>query len=209
MTRSSERLNLSEALALFCPTYEELEELKQSLIENMADAISKVKQDHYICGNQDEFDAWFRKEFGMGRKPMSEPVWIEFIEVRTEIQRLMIEEVTEQPKRTLKRIIQIQQFMLHPTHKKGGVTEVEIERARDYPLEDLVNKRLFKSGGKWVFNCHCPLNGHEGEKTPSCYIDKTNHYKCFGCGGKGDSISFVMQRDGIKFIEAVKLLNRI
>jgi len=193
-------------LALFCPTYEDLEELKQTLIENMADAISTIKKDHYICGNQDEFDTWFRSEFGIGRKPMTEEVWVEFIEVRTEVQRLMIEQATAEPKRVIKRIIQIQQFMLNPTHKKGGVSEAEIERAREYPLEELLGTKVFKARGKWTAVTHCPFHN---EKTPSFYIDKENHYKCFGCSEHGDSISFVMKRDQLKFIEAVKLLNRI
>ena len=200
------KLTLSEALDLFCPTYDDLEELKQTLIDNMTDAVQKIKKDHLICGNQDEFDAWFRKEFGIGRKRMTDDHFITFMEVRKDVQILMIEKVTEVPKRTIKRIIQIQQRMLNPGKKQGGVTDIELERAREFPLEDLLTTRIFKATGKWRGNCHCPLEGHQGEKTPSFYIDKNNHYKCFGCGGHGDSISFVMQRDGVNFVQAVKSL---
>jgi hypothetical protein len=201
------KLQLSEALALFCPTYEDLEELKQALIENMTEAIQQIKRDHPTGMTQDEFDAWFRKEFGIGRKPMTQAHYDSFMEVRAEIQILMIEKVTEHPKRSIKRIVQIQKHMLSPQKKQGGVTDLEIERAREYPLEDLITTRIFKATGKWRANCHCPLAGHAGEKTPSFYIDKNNHYKCFGCQGKGDSIAFVMQRDGVNFIQAVKSLN--
>lgn len=205
----SVKLNLSEALALFCPTYEDLEVLKQTLVENMSHAINQIKKEHYICGTQDEFDAWFRHEFGIGRKWLPDSTFQVFMEVRGQVQVLLIEESTREPKRAIKRIVQNQQHMLNPNVNRGGVTEMQIERARDYPLDELVDTRLFKATGKWVANCHCPLAGHEGEKTPSFYIDKQNHYKCFGCGGKGDSISYVMQRDGVNFIQAVKTLNRI
>jgi hypothetical protein len=203
------KLSLSEALELFCPTYEALEELKQALIENMSSTIEQIKRDHKICGTQDEFMKWFKEEFGYAHKPMEESHFIAFMEVRGDLQVIMIEQATEYPKRVMKRIIQIQQQMLNPGKKQGGVTEVEIERAREVPLEDLVGMKVFKATGKWRGNCHCPLVGHEGEKTPSFYIDKQNHYKCFGCHGHGDSIAFVMQRDNVKFIQAVKTLNRI
>ncbi|UOF78878.1 chC2 zinc finger protein [Caudoviricetes sp.] len=202
------KLTLSEALDLFCPTYEDLEELKQTMIENMTEEVQRIKREQHICGNQDDFDAWYRKEFGIGRKRMTDDHFIAFMEVRKDVQILMIERATEEPKRVVKRIIQIQQRILNPSKKQGGVTDIEIERAREYPLEDLIGTRIFKATGKWRANTHCPLAGHAGEKTPSFYIDKSNHYKCFGCGGHGDSISFVMQRDGLNFIQAVKSLNQ-
>ena len=180
----SEKLNLSGALALFAPTYEGLELLKQDLVENMRYTIDGIKKDFPIKPNEDENLTW----------------------VRTEVQRMMIEEKTEGQRRALKRIVQHQQHLLQPAKKQGGVTEAEIEQAKEFPLEDLIDKRMFKATGKWRANCHCPLVGHESEKTPSFYIDRNNNYKCFGCQGKGDSIAFVMQRDGVDFIRAVKSL---
>lgn len=202
-----DKLNLSGALALFAPSYEELELLKQDLIENMQWSISEIKRKNpadFLM--QDEFDAWYREEFGIGRKWMPEEQFLVFMQVRKDLQKLQIEQAIAEPKRAIRRIVQRQQHLMKPAAKQGGVTEAEIEQAREYPLEDLIDKRIFKAGGKWRANCHCPLVGHEGEKTPSFYIDKNNRYKCFGCHGSGDSIDFVMQRDGVKFIQAVKSL---
>lgn len=201
-----EKLNLSGALALFQPTFEDLEELKNDLVENMQWSITTIKKEHPIGLTQDEFDAWYLNEFGIGHKRMPESTYIVFMEIRADLQKMMIEAALEHPKRAIKRIIQRQQHMMNPAKLQGGVTEAQIEEAREHPLADLIDKRIFKATGKWTGNCHCPLPGHEGEKTPSFYIAKDNRYKCFGCGGAGDTIEFVMQRDGVDFIRAVKSL---
>jgi hypothetical protein len=201
-----QKLQLSEAMALFCPTYESLEELKQALIANMSDTIERIKREHPCGITQEEYLKWYQNQFGIGLSPYTEEIYASFMDIRLQVQILMIEEATAGAKRAIKRIVQIQQHLLNPGKKQGGVTAAEIEQAREYPLEDLIGTRMFKATGKWRANCHCPLTGHEGEKTPSFYIDKSNHYKCFGCGGRGDSIAFVMQRDGLNFIQAVKSL---
>lgn len=200
-----EKLNLSGALALFTPTYEELELLKQDLIENMQFSIAEAKRKNPIGLTQDEFDTWFKKEFGIGRKRMPEEQYVVFMEIRSDMLKYKIEQVTEAPRRAIKRIVQRQQHLMKPAAKQGGVSEAEIERAKEHPIEDLITTRVFKATGKWIANCHCPLPGHE-EKTPSFYIDKNNRFKCFGCQSSGDAIEFVMLRDEVKFIQAVKSL---
>jgi len=35
-----------------------------------------------------------------------------------------------------------------------------------------------------------------------------NRFHCIACGAKGDVIEFVRRRDGLKFIEAVKVLSQ-
>jgi len=59
---------------------------------------------------------------------------------------------------------------------------------------------LKKAGREYKANC--PF--HE-ERTPSFYVvpDK-GFYKCFGCGKSGDVFSFVMERQGLDFVEAVR-----
>jgi len=59
---------------------------------------------------------------------------------------------------------------------------------------------LKKAGREYKANC--PF--HE-ERTPSFYVvpDK-GFYKCFGCQKSGDVFSFVMERLGLDFVEAVK-----
>ena len=49
---------------------------------------------------------------------------------------------------------------------------------------------------------NCPF--HE-ERPPSFYVvPAKGFYKCFGCGKSGDVFSFVMERQGLDFVEAVK-----
>ncbi|MEQ1856912.1 MAG: DNA primase, partial [Longimicrobiales bacterium] len=59
---------------------------------------------------------------------------------------------------------------------------------------------LKKSGREYKANC--PF--HE-ERTPSFYVvpDK-GFFKCFGCGKSGDVFAFVMEKQGMDFVEAVK-----
>jgi len=62
--------------------------------------------------------------------------------------------------------------------------------------------RLRKSGSS--FTGICPF--HQ-EKTPSFHVRQSPaYYYCFGCGAKGDAISFVQNMDRISFPETVKLL---
>ncbi|HEX2941055.1 MAG TPA: DNA primase [Rhodopila sp.] len=70
------------------------------------------------------------------------------------------------------------------------------------PLAPLVGRRvrLARSGKQWK-GC-CPFHG---EKTPSFYVYEDG-YHCFGCGAHGDAISFVMQSQGLGFMEAVQQL---
>jgi len=74
-------------------------------------------------------------------------------------------------------------------------------RART-PLAAVVGRRvkLARSGRNWK-GC-CPFHN---EKTPSFYV-YDNGYHCFGCGQHGDAISFVMQTQGLGFMEAVEQL---
>lgn len=53
----------------------------------------------------------------------------------------------------------------------------------------------------------CPFHG---EKTPSFVVSPTKQiYNCFGCGAKGDAISFVMEYEKINYIEAIEKIAAI
>lgn len=55
-----------------------------------------------------------------------------------------------------------------------------------------------------TYKALCPF--HE-EKTPSFTLKRGDtHYHCFGCGAHGDAISFIMQFQGVNFVEAVETL---
>lgn len=48
----------------------------------------------------------------------------------------------------------------------------------------------------------CPFHG---EKSPSFDVSKRRQtFKCFGCGAQGDAFAFVMQLDGVSFVEAAR-----
>ncbi len=50
----------------------------------------------------------------------------------------------------------------------------------------------------------CPFHN---EKSPSFIIfDASQHFRCFGCGKSGDIISFVMEREQVDFMEALRQL---
>ena len=78
---------------------------------------------------------------------------------------------------------------------------VEEVRSRADIVEVIGEFVPLKKAGR-EYKANCPF--HE-ERTPSFYVvpDK-GFYKCFGCGKSGDVFSFVMERQGMDFVEAVK-----
>jgi DNA primase len=63
--------------------------------------------------------------------------------------------------------------------------------------------RLKKSGTQRYMGL-CPFHS---EKTPSFTVHVVHQfYKCFSCGAGGDVVKFVMEKEGIGFYEALKLL---
>jgi DNA primase len=67
------------------------------------------------------------------------------------------------------------------------------------PIAAVIGRRvrLARSGKQWK-GC-CPFHG---EKTPSFYVYEDG-YHCFGCGAHGDVITFVMQSQGLPFMDAI------
>ncbi|GHS94211.1 DNA primase [Synergistales bacterium] len=62
--------------------------------------------------------------------------------------------------------------------------------------------RLFPSGRGFLGLC--PFHS---EKTPSFNVSREyQNYHCFGCGKGGDVFSFVMETEGMSFVEALSLL---
>lgn len=71
-------------------------------------------------------------------------------------------------------------------------------------IVDLIGRsvKLRRAGVNWVGLC--PFHN---EKTPSFNVrPSTNSYHCFGCGAGGNAFRFVMEHDGLTFMEAVKRL---
>ncbi len=71
-------------------------------------------------------------------------------------------------------------------------------------LSTLVQRsvKLTRAGREWK-GC-CPFHD---EKTPSFYVnDQKQFYHCFGCGAHGDAISWMVDQQGLQFMDAVKEL---
>ncbi|WP_086735444.1 DNA primase [Erythrobacter colymbi] len=71
-------------------------------------------------------------------------------------------------------------------------------------LSSLVQRsvKLTRAGREWK-GC-CPFHD---EKTPSFYVnDQKQFYHCFGCGAHGDAISWMVDSQGLQFMDAIKEL---
>lgn len=76
--------------------------------------------------------------------------------------------------------------------KKTVITETMVQRAKEYPIEKLLE--VNRSGFTKCFN-------HNDSK-PSAYCKK-NFLYCFVCNKSWDSIAILTERDGYRFKEAV------
>lgn len=82
---------------------------------------------------------------------------------------------------------------LHPD--TGAITDDMIQQARDYPISSLIE---FDRAGKAIAWCH-------DDKSPSLHHHKqANRAHCWPCNQSFDTISVLMQRDGMTFTAAVR-----
>lgn len=96
-----------------------------------------------------------------------------------------------------KQIIKLSLLLNPPREVKGRITQEQIQRAKDYPFENLI--RFNRAGFTKCF-------AHE-EKTPSLHFQKEkNKLHCFGCGKNWDTISYLREVRGLSFKDAVKQL---
>ena len=86
--------------------------------------------------------------------------------------------------------------------KTSRITDADIARAKEVPIETLYQGPLRRSAGRLTGLCKI----HQ-EKSPSFTIyEKQNTFWCFGCSEGGSSIDFIMKTQNLKFLEAVKFL---
>lgn len=87
---------------------------------------------------------------------------------------------------------------MNPVTMKNEVTPEMIERAKEYPVENLVDIPKNRA--------ICCL-WHD-EKTPSLHLSRNNKLRCYGsCGKSFDSIDTYRQLHGATFHEAVRALS--
>lgn len=78
---------------------------------------------------------------------------------------------------------------------KSGITEDMIQRAKEYPIEQLLEVKKGKS-----------LCINHAERNPSMNC-KNNFAYCHACGYTGDVIDIKMKLDNLSFVEAIRRLN--
>lgn len=84
-------------------------------------------------------------------------------------------------------------------------THDSLDRLRDaVDMVELVSAHTDLRRQGTQFSGRCPF--HE-ERTPSFSVDPGKRvYHCFGCGASGDHISFVREKEGLEFVDAVEWL---
>ncbi|MBN2646368.1 MAG: DNA primase [Thiotrichales bacterium] len=71
-------------------------------------------------------------------------------------------------------------------------------------LVQLIGQRVPLKKAGTTYKACCPFHG---EKTPSFNVNPHKQfYHCFGCGASGDALTFLMEYDGLSFVEAVETL---
>ena len=83
--------------------------------------------------------------------------------------------------------------------------EVIDDVLRSVDIVELIGQSIeLKSAGTGRLKGLCPFHR---EKTPSFVVTRDRQrYHCFGCGKGGDAIRFVMEHDGLTFVEALRML---
>lgn len=72
------------------------------------------------------------------------------------------------------------------------------------PIESVAGSYVQLQRAGSLLRCQCPFHS---EKTPSCYIyPHNNSFYCFGCHAGGDTITFIMQIEGLDYVNAVQML---
>ena len=162
-------MNLSEALSIFS---DQLPDIRKACVQNIL-AVSSKNQPYKRMEDDDDMTVE---------------------NIRLHVNYLAVEEKTAPLLRVIKRIDGRRKHY----SSKQRITDQDIERAKDIPIEELHDGQLFGRKRKYGL---CPFHD---EQTPSFYIFPDNKYKCFGCGEYGSSIDYIMKRDGVDFITAVK-----
>ena len=117
--------------------------------------------------------------------------------IRKHVNFLIVQNETEHQRHIVRRI-----DARRRKPRSGRINDAQIQQARDVPLEELYEGKLY--GRYKERKGLCPF--HE-ERTPSFTIyTKDNHFHCYGCQAHGSAIDFVMLRDNCDFISSVKKL---
>lgn len=127
-------------------------------------------------------------------------------EIAKEVHKISVQNETQEMTHSLKALVRHKNAKNTP-QSQHRITDTDIARAKEYPIQDLYIGKLRKATGKFAWCGKCELHN---DSTASFYIDKNNNYHCFGCHAHGDAISYFMITRNIKsFPQAVKTLAHI
>jgi hypothetical protein len=86
-------------------------------------------------------------------------------------------------------------------HDDGRITDEEIERAKQVPIEQFYDKKFRVVGNRLIGLC--PFPDHK-EDTPSFTIfTDDNHFHCFGCGKHGSVIDYLILAKNMDWRDAI------
>lgn len=174
MINQSETINLNTALEIFEP---HLSDIETALVDNIHFKLLEINKKYSDWISTNELHQ----------------------ELINDLKKLEIEQMIEAPSRVIKRIAALNQPVSY-----DRITDQDIERARESPIEEHYDGQLKQSAGKLWGIC----SFHQESTASFCIDTKKNHWHCFGaCSTGGDSIDYIMKRDGVDFIRAVKILS--
>jgi len=116
--------------------------------------------------------------------------------IQEEVRKIEVQNIIEKPSRVVKRIVALQQPRT-VSQAFNSITDADIERAKEFPIEELYDGTLQGGMGK------CPF--HE-DKTASLSFRRYNRFRCFGCDARGSVIDYYMKKHNVDFIRAVQQL---
>lgn len=116
-----------------------------------------------------------------------------------DLNELVVEKITADRTRVIKRIVSYQQSKASP--QRGKITDADIEQARNYPIAEMFEQLTGQQPRHNMVKC--PFHD---DNQASMSLAKHNRYKCFACDESGDVISLYMKLQGVNFIQAVKKL---
>jgi hypothetical protein len=122
--------------------------------------------------------------------------------VADEVRTLRRERVIGNRARTLRMVVAYRNAQLRPN--TDGITDLDIERAREYPITELHAGTLRKHGKTAIGLCPFHTDTHASFNINT----EKNLYYCFPCGAGGDAIRYYMLTRNVRCKDAVRALTR-
>ena len=85
------------------------------------------------------------------------------------------------------------------------ISENTLAKVRNLPIQRILEPYVkFKREGGHTLKGLCPFHS---ERTPSFAVNLSkNLYHCFGCNRGGDGITFIMEKENLNFLDAVRFI---